>query len=61
MVHKLVNILMKMDGKDPFRIEMTDMLLEKLWVIYNKYDCVCVYRFIARYVFVMELDLDPEL
>ena len=59
MVHKLVNILMKMDGKDPFRIEMTDMLLEKLWVIYNK--CVCVCRFIARYVFVMELDLDPEL
>jgi hypothetical protein len=30
MVQKLVNILMKMEPKDPFRIEMTDMLLEKL-------------------------------
>ncbi|XP_024023297.1 U3 small nucleolar ribonucleoprotein protein IMP3 isoform X1 [Morus notabilis] len=33
MVHRLVNILMKMDGKDPFRIEMTDTLLEKLYNI----------------------------
>uniref|UniRef100_A0A803QKK4 U3 small nucleolar ribonucleoprotein protein IMP3 n=1 Tax=Cannabis sativa TaxID=3483 RepID=A0A803QKK4_CANSA len=33
MVHKLVNILMKMDGKDPFRIQMTDMLLEKMYNI----------------------------
>ncbi|KAF3444927.1 hypothetical protein FNV43_RR14620 [Rhamnella rubrinervis] len=33
MVQKLVNILMRMDGKDPFRIEMTDMLLEKLYNI----------------------------
>ncbi|GMY16858.1 U3 small nucleolar ribonucleoprotein protein IMP3-like [Fagus crenata] len=33
MVQKLVNILMKMEPKDPFRIEMTDMLLEKLYNI----------------------------
>lgn len=30
MVQKLVNILKQMDPRDPFRIEMTDMLLEKL-------------------------------
>ncbi|XP_010257923.1 PREDICTED: U3 small nucleolar ribonucleoprotein protein IMP3-like isoform X2 [Nelumbo nucifera] len=30
MVQKLVSILMTMDPRDPFRIEMTDMLLEKL-------------------------------
>ncbi|KAH9676098.1 S4 RNA-binding domain-containing protein [Citrus sinensis] len=28
---KLVNILKQMDPRDPFRIEMTDMLLEKLY------------------------------
>ncbi|KAE8021844.1 hypothetical protein FH972_007699 [Carpinus fangiana] len=33
MVQKLVNTLMKMDSKDPFRIEMTDILLEKLYNI----------------------------
>lgn len=32
MVQKLVNILKQMDPRDPFRVEMTDMLLEKLWV-----------------------------
>ncbi|GLT56358.1 hypothetical protein SLA2020_294020 [Shorea laevis] len=31
MVQKLVNILKQMDPRDPFRIEMTDMLLEKLY------------------------------
>ncbi|KAL9235647.1 hypothetical protein vseg_010390 [Gypsophila vaccaria] len=31
MVHKLVNILKQMDPRDPFRIEMTDQLLEKLY------------------------------
>ncbi|XP_050227131.1 uncharacterized protein LOC126676858 [Mercurialis annua] len=31
MAQKLVNILKQMDPKDPFRIEMTDMLLEKLY------------------------------
>ncbi|KAJ1379123.1 RNA-binding S4 domain [Sesbania bispinosa] len=31
MVQKLVNILKQMDPKDPFRIEMTDKLLEKLY------------------------------
>lgn len=30
MVQKLVNILKQMDSRDPFRIEMTDALLEKL-------------------------------
>ncbi|XP_059642864.1 uncharacterized protein LOC132284749 isoform X3 [Cornus florida] len=32
-VQKLVNILKQMDPKDPFRIEMTDALLEKLYNI----------------------------
>ncbi|KAF2299402.1 hypothetical protein GH714_031840 [Hevea brasiliensis] len=31
MVQKLVSILKQMDPKDPFRVEMTDMLLEKLY------------------------------
>lgn len=31
MVQKLVNILKQMDPRDPFRIEMTDNLLEKLY------------------------------
>uniref|UniRef100_A0A1D1Z3M0 U3 small nucleolar ribonucleoprotein protein IMP3 n=1 Tax=Anthurium amnicola TaxID=1678845 RepID=A0A1D1Z3M0_9ARAE len=31
MVQKLVNILKQMDPRDPYRIEMTDMLLEKLY------------------------------
>ncbi|GAB4832457.1 hypothetical protein Ancab_006477 [Ancistrocladus abbreviatus] len=31
MVQKLVNILKQMDPRDPFRIEMTDLLLEKLY------------------------------
>ncbi|KAK6915196.1 RNA-binding S4 domain [Dillenia turbinata] len=31
MVQKLVNILKQMDPRDPFRIEMTDMLLDKLY------------------------------
>ncbi|KAK1570986.1 hypothetical protein Q3G72_010196 [Acer saccharum] len=31
MVQKLVNILKQMDPKDPFRIEMSDSLLEKLY------------------------------
>ncbi|KAK6128778.1 hypothetical protein DH2020_012287 [Rehmannia glutinosa] len=30
MVQKLVNILKQMDSRDPYRIEMTDALLEKL-------------------------------
>ena len=30
MVQKLVNIIKQMDPRDPFRIEMTDMLLDKL-------------------------------
>ncbi|KAG4907928.1 hypothetical protein JHK84_056449 [Glycine max] len=30
MVQKLVNILKQMDPKDPFRVDMTDKLLEKL-------------------------------
>ncbi|KAF7840241.1 U3 small nucleolar ribonucleoprotein IMP3-like [Senna tora] len=30
MVQKLVNMLKQMDPKDPFRVEMTDKLLEKL-------------------------------
>lgn len=30
MVQKLVNILKQMDHSDPFRIEMTDALLNKL-------------------------------
>ncbi|XP_025014348.2 U3 small nucleolar ribonucleoprotein protein IMP3 isoform X2 [Ricinus communis] len=30
MVQKLVNILKQMDPRDPYRVEMTDMLLEKL-------------------------------
>lgn len=30
MVQKLVNILKQMDPRDPFRVEMTDSLLEKL-------------------------------
>lgn len=33
MVQKLVHILKQMDPKDPFRIEMTDALLEKLYNI----------------------------
>ncbi|KAK9133804.1 hypothetical protein Scep_013332 [Stephania cephalantha] len=33
MVQKLVNILKQMDPRDPFRIEMTDLLLEKLYNI----------------------------
>lgn len=33
MVQKLVNILKQMNPNDPFRIEMTDMLLEKLYNI----------------------------
>ncbi|XP_010261126.1 PREDICTED: U3 small nucleolar ribonucleoprotein protein IMP3-like [Nelumbo nucifera] len=33
VVQKLVNMLMTMDPRDPFRIEMTDMLLEKLYNI----------------------------
>lgn len=32
MAKKLVNILKQMDPKDPYRIEMTDALLEKLRV-----------------------------
>lgn len=35
MVQKLVNILKQMDSRDPYRIEMTDSLLEKLWVLIN--------------------------
>ncbi|CAI9766797.1 unnamed protein product [Fraxinus pennsylvanica] len=31
MVQKLVNILKQMDSRDPFRTEMTDALLEKLY------------------------------
>ncbi|CAA6655918.1 unnamed protein product [Spirodela intermedia] len=31
MVQKLVSILKQMDPRDPYRIEMTDMLLEKLY------------------------------
>ncbi|GAV60099.1 Ribosomal_S4 domain-containing protein/S4 domain-containing protein [Cephalotus follicularis] len=31
MVQKLVSILKQIDPRDPFRIEMTDMLLEKLY------------------------------
>ncbi|KDP24329.1 hypothetical protein JCGZ_25625 [Jatropha curcas] len=31
MVQKLVNILKQMDARDSYRIEMTDMLLEKLY------------------------------
>ncbi|KAK1287739.1 hypothetical protein QJS10_CPB19g00915 [Acorus calamus] len=31
MVQKLVNILKQMDPRDPFRIEMSDLLLEKLY------------------------------
>ncbi|RZS23391.1 hypothetical protein BHM03_00056305, partial [Ensete ventricosum] len=30
MVQKLVHVLKQMDPRDPFRIEMTDALLEKL-------------------------------
>lgn len=30
MAQKLVNILKQMDPRDPYRIEMTDALLEKL-------------------------------
>jgi len=30
MVQKLVNIVKQMDAKDPFRVDMTDKLLEKL-------------------------------
>ncbi|CAH9102132.1 unnamed protein product [Cuscuta epithymum] len=33
MTQKLVNILKQMDARDPFRIEMTDALLEKLYNI----------------------------
>ncbi|KAM0955414.1 hypothetical protein ACFX13_024170 [Malus domestica] len=33
MVHKLVNILKQLNPNDPYRIEMTDMLLEKLYNI----------------------------
>ncbi|KAL5582073.1 hypothetical protein UlMin_014515 [Ulmus minor] len=33
MVQKLVDLLKKIDGRDPYRIEMTDMLLEKLYNI----------------------------
>lgn len=33
MVIKLVNILKQVDPKDPFRVEMTDRLLEKLYNI----------------------------
>ncbi|OAY60277.1 U3 small nucleolar ribonucleoprotein protein IMP3 [Manihot esculenta] len=31
MVQKLVNILKQMDPRDPYRVEMTDVLLEKLY------------------------------
>ncbi|KAF0890231.1 hypothetical protein E2562_039526 [Oryza meyeriana var. granulata] len=31
MVQKLVNIIKQMDPRDPYRSEMTDMLLDKLW------------------------------
>ncbi|CAN6165770.1 unnamed protein product [Urochloa humidicola] len=31
MVQKLVNTIKQMDARDPFRIEMTDMLLDKLY------------------------------
>ncbi|KAL1329786.1 hypothetical protein HN51_046972 [Arachis hypogaea] len=31
MIQKLVNILKQMDPKDPFRVDMTDKLLEKLY------------------------------
>ncbi|KAJ1278623.1 hypothetical protein BS78_04G093100 [Paspalum vaginatum] len=31
MVHKLISIIKQMDPRDPFRIEMTDMLLDKLY------------------------------
>lgn len=34
MVQKLVSILKQIDPRDPYRIEMTDMLLEKLWVLF---------------------------
>ncbi|KAL0332159.1 UNVERIFIED_CONTAM: U3 small nucleolar ribonucleoprotein IMP3 [Sesamum calycinum] len=33
MVQKLVNILKQMDSRDPFRIEMTDALIEKLYLL----------------------------
>jgi hypothetical protein len=32
MVQKLVNTVKQMDPKDPYRVDMTDKLLEKLWV-----------------------------
>ncbi|KAL3596993.1 hypothetical protein D5086_008630 [Populus alba] len=31
MVQKLTNILKQMDPRDPYRVEMTDVLLEKLY------------------------------
>jgi hypothetical protein len=31
MVQKVVSIVKQMDPKDPFRVDMTDKLLEKLW------------------------------
>uniref|UniRef100_A0ACD5UGR6 Uncharacterized protein n=1 Tax=Avena sativa TaxID=4498 RepID=A0ACD5UGR6_AVESA len=31
MAQKLVNIIKQMDARDPFRIEMTDMLIDKLY------------------------------
>nr|ACN26316.1 unknown [Zea mays] len=31
MVQKLVNIIKQMDPRDPFRIQMTDLILDKLY------------------------------
>jgi hypothetical protein len=42
MVQKLVSTVKQMDPKDPFRVDMTDKLLEKLWV-HTSYDWYIIF------------------
>ena len=34
-IHKIVAKLKKLDPRDPFRIAQTQILLEKLWVLFD--------------------------
>jgi len=47
MVQKQVNIIRQMDPRDPFRIEMTDMLLDKLYVNADFAPCFCMIAFVS--------------
>ena len=47
MVQKQVNTIKQMDPRDPCRIEMTDMLLDKLYVNADFAPCFCMIAFVS--------------